>query len=347
MQNSGEKMMMVMDHLELSTRCSSSQVHHQAWPSSSSSFRPIFFTRCCNSHDLKQSVDGGFKQGFSFAAAAASSSSCLKRGESIALQSKGSGDSMPPAYNDELRTRTSADEVRKEILECYALVQKLGKGVVYFGSSRTKTDHPHYLQAMELGREVALLLNCTSWTGVGPGMMDAVTQGALQAHKPVGGFKISNEGGTWTNSCVHPYLSDHTYLTCQFFSARKHGLADAGVRDNQADHTAYVSLPGGVGTLDEMFEILTLIQLKRLGSAFPVPFLVLNYDGFFTGLIQFLKSCQEWGMLSAGELDSLWKVCNTNLEALEYLADFYCISDSDRLYRNTLNDMNRLQSFHV
>jgi len=52
-------------------------------------------------------------------------------------------------------------------------------------------------------------------------------------------------------------------------------------------------------------------------------------------------------MLSAGELDSLWKVCNTNLEALEYLADFYCISDSDRLYRNTLNDMNRLQSFHV
>jgi predicted Rossmann-fold nucleotide-binding protein len=108
-----------------------------------------------------------------------------------------------------------------------------------------------------------------------------------------------------------------------------------------------VSLPGGVGTLDEMFEILTLIQLKRLGSAFPVPLLVLNYDGFFTGLIQFLNSCQEWGMLSAGELDSLWKVCNTNLEALEYLADFYCISDSDRLYRNTLNDMNRLQSFHV
>jgi hypothetical protein len=113
MQNSGEKMMMVMDHLELSTRCSSSQVHHQAWlSSSSSSFRPIFFTRCCNSHDLKQSVDGGFKQGFSLAAAAAaSSSSCLKRGESIVLQSKGSGDSMPPAYNDELRTRTSADEV--------------------------------------------------------------------------------------------------------------------------------------------------------------------------------------------------------------------------------------------
>lgn len=115
MQNSGEKMMMVMDHLELSTRCSSPQVHHQAWPScsSSSSFRPIFFTRCCNSHDLKQSVDGRFKQGFSFAAAAAaaSSSSCLKRGESIVLQSKGSGDGMPPAYNDELRTRTSADEV--------------------------------------------------------------------------------------------------------------------------------------------------------------------------------------------------------------------------------------------
>jgi predicted Rossmann-fold nucleotide-binding protein len=235
-------------------------------------------------------------------------------------------------------------QVRKEILECYALVQKLGKGVVYFGSSRTKADHPHYLQAMELAREVALLLNCTSWTGVGPGMMDAVTQGALQALKPVGGFKITIEGGTWTDSCVHPYLSDHTYMTCRFFSARKHGFADAGVRDNQADRTAFVSLPGGVGTLDEIFEISTLIQLQRLGSAYPVPLLVLNYDGFFTGLLQFLKSCQEWGTVSAGELDTLWKVCNTNLEALEYLADFYGISESDRLYRKTLQDSSNRPS---
>jgi hypothetical protein len=46
--------------------------------------------------------------------------------------------------------------------------------------------------------------------------MDAVTQGALQALKPVGGFKITIEGGTWTDSCVHPYLSDHTYMTCRW-----------------------------------------------------------------------------------------------------------------------------------
>ncbi len=52
---------------------------------------------------------------------------------------------------------TDTLQVRKEILECYALVQKLGKGVVYFGSSRTKADHPHYLQAMELGQEVSPL----------------------------------------------------------------------------------------------------------------------------------------------------------------------------------------------
>jgi len=133
-------------------------------------------------------------------------------------------------------------------------------------------------------------------------------------------------------------------LFYRFFSARKHGFADAGVRDNQADRTAFVSLPGGVGTLDEIFEISTLIQLQRLGSAYPVPLLVLNYDGFFTGLLQFLKSCQEWGTVSAGELDALWKVCNTNLEALEYLADFYGISESDRLYRKTLQDSSNRPS---
>jgi len=47
-------------------------------------------------------------------------------------------------------------------------------------------------------------------------MMDAVTQGALQANKPVGGFKIFSEGGAWVKSCVHPYLPKETYITCRY-----------------------------------------------------------------------------------------------------------------------------------
>lgn len=142
-------------------------------------------------------------------------------------------------------------QVKKEILKCYELIHKLGKGVVYLGSSRTKPDHPDFVQAMELGREVkpfglpiahsrapilylkcssvlvlfaasrikllqvAFLLDCTTWTGAGPGMMDAVVKGALQAGKPVGGFKISKEAGEWTSSNFHHYLENHVYYTCR------------------------------------------------------------------------------------------------------------------------------------
>ncbi|XP_042519677.1 probable cytokinin riboside 5'-monophosphate phosphoribohydrolase LOGL10 isoform X2 [Macadamia integrifolia] len=171
--------------------------------------------------------------------------------------------------------------------------------------------------------EIANLLDCTSWTGVGPGLMDAVTKGALQAGRPVGGFKIGREAGEWTATNFHPYLPPETYLTCRFFSARKHGLVDAAVRNAASDRTAVVALPGGIGTLDEVFEVLTLIQLERIGSELPVPFLLMNYDSFYSKLLGFLDDCEDWGTVSKGEVASLWKVCNDNSEALEYLKKFY------------------------
>ncbi|XP_027127221.1 probable cytokinin riboside 5'-monophosphate phosphoribohydrolase LOGL10 [Coffea eugenioides] len=222
--------------------------------------------------------------------------------------------------------RTSPTEVKKEIEECYKLIHRLGRGVAYLGSSRMGPNHPHYTQAFELGREIAGLLDCTSWSGAGPGLMDAATQGALQAGKPVGGFKIGKEAGEWTATNFHPYLPSEAYLTCRFFSARKHGLVDAVVRASGSDKTAVVALPGGVGTLDEIFEIMALIQLERIGSSLRVPFLLMNYDSFYEKLLEFLDNCEEWGTLSKGEVSSLWKVCGNNTEALSYLAHFYGLS---------------------
>ncbi|KAL2322744.1 hypothetical protein Fmac_027123 [Flemingia macrophylla] len=178
--------------------------------------------------------------------------------------------------------------------------------------------------------EIASLLDCTSWSGAGPGLMDAVTQGAMLAGKPVGGFKIGKEAGEWTASNFHPYLPSQNYLTCRFFSARKHGLVDAVVRSSDFDKTAVVVLPGGIGTLDEMFEIMALIQLERIGSELPVPFLLMNYDSFYSKLLDFLNDCEDWGTVSKGEVASLWKVCNSNSEALAYLEEFYCISSGDQ-----------------
>ncbi|KAK4797293.1 hypothetical protein SAY86_029619 [Trapa natans] len=221
--------------------------------------------------------------------------------------------------------RKSPCEVMKEIEQCYALINNLGRGVVYLGSSRMGPDHVHYSKVFELGREIAKLLDCTSWSGVGPGLMDAATKGALDARKPVGGFKIGKEAGEWTTSNYHPYLPAESYLTCRFFSARKHGLVDAAVRKTSSDRTAVVALPGGIGTLDEMFEIMALIQLERIGSDLPVPFLLMNYDSFYSKLLDFLDDCKHWGTVSQGEIESLWKVCDSNCQALEYLSEFYSL----------------------
>ncbi|CAL9017955.1 unnamed protein product, partial [Prunus brigantina] len=93
----------------------------------------------------------------------------------------------------------------------------------------------------------------------------------------------------------------------RFFSARKHGLVDAAVRSRSSDRTAVVT-------------ILALIQLERIGSELPVPFLLMNYDSFYSKLLGFLDDCKDWGTLSNGEITSLWKVCDSNSKALAYLA---------------------------
>ncbi|KAL9236239.1 hypothetical protein vseg_010936 [Gypsophila vaccaria] len=219
--------------------------------------------------------------------------------------------------------RTSPHQVRLEIERCYKLIHRLGRGVIYIGSARPGPDHPHYVQSLELSKEIAKLLNCTTWTGAGPGLMDAATKGALQAGKRVGGFKIEKEAGQWSSSGSHSYLPPDTYLTCRFFSARKHGFVDAAVRNSPSDRTAVIALPGGIGTLDEIFEILALIQLHRIGSELPVPFIVMNYDAYYSKLLEFLQDCERWGAIAKGELDPLWKVCDTNQEALTHLARFY------------------------
>ena len=68
-------------------------------------------------------------------------------------------------------------------------------------------------------KQIARLLDCTTWTGAGPGLMDAAIQGALEADKPIGGLKIAKEAGEWTSSGFHPYLPSETYLTCRYLNA--------------------------------------------------------------------------------------------------------------------------------
>ena len=236
------------------------------------------------------------------------------------------------------KNRQSVTTIGEELKLVYDLVERNGRGAIYLGSSRIDKEHVYFARSKSLAKAVGVLLECTTWSGIGPGLMDAVTLGGLEANGKASGILIlmgekeerdNIEGKVMRRQKTrkHPYLNESQYATCSFFSARKHGLVDAGGRNGKEDtKTAFFCLPGGIGTMDEFAEILTLFQLRRIGSEEKVPFLLMNYDGVFDKLLEFITvSCVEHGLVNEGEMEEHLKVCSTNEEALEYLKRFYAL----------------------
>lgn len=216
--------------------------------------------------------------------------------------------------------RDSAQQVQNELLACYALIERMGRGVVYYGSARLKTDSVYWQRAVELGGAVAELLGCTTWSGGGPGMMQAASEGAMAAGYPVAGIRIQREAGTTIRSAS--YLKPEVAVVCKFLSARKVALVDAGVRMMEGDRTAYIFLPGGLGSCDELFELLTLMQLGKLGTKAPVPLIVVDWDGYWSGMMDFLLTCVKNKTVGATELKDVI-LAKTNQEVLDALAMSY------------------------
>ena len=122
-----------------------------------------------------------------------------------------------------------AGAVQRELLACYELIESIGRGVVYYGSARLKADNPHFVRSRELGKMVSQLLGTPTWTGGGPGMMEAASLGAMDAGKPVAGIRIEREAGTKVRSAAQSYLKPEHAVFCKFLSPRKVALVDAGV----------------------------------------------------------------------------------------------------------------------
>ena len=140
-----------------------------------------------------------------------------------------------------------------------------------FGSARFKTDHPYY----ELGREVGARLarrGFTVMTGGGPGIMEAANRGA----KDVGGRSIGCNIELPQEQQPNPYVD--RFVTFRHFYVRKVMLVKYSY--------AFIALPGGFGTLDEIFEIATLVQTGKV-SEFPI---VLMGREYWRPLIDFVRN---------------------------------------------------------
>jgi len=246
--------------------------------------------------------------------------------QELALQSYYSGGTRLHRRNADDLMLGSGKAIASEIGGCFEGIREVGRGIVYFGSARFEPGTPLYEKAKDLARRLAATLQCPSWSGGGKGIMGAVTHGAKAAGQKVGAVRISREASDVPGKAPPGKNPLHdTTVFCQFMASRKIGLTDAGMRVQESDKTAVVVMPGGIGTLDEAMEILVLGQLNKMGTNYPVPVLLVNYDSFYDGILNWLESAEKAGALSRKELSSL-KVVSTNDEAVEYLAKFYGVA---------------------
>lgn len=211
-----------------------------------------------------------------------------------------------PTINDSLMSHESWKifQVMAEFVEGYERLVHIRPSVSIFGSARTLVDHPVY----QLTHDIALALSNAGFsvvTGGGPGVMEAANKGAVKGKSLSVGLNIvlPNE------ECSNEY-QDISLRFRHFFTRKVMFVKYA---------SAYVVMPGGFGTLDELAEILALIQTKKT-RRIPV---VLVDSKFWAGLIDWFKTnLVNEGMISEEDLD-LFSIADTPEEVVQALQNFY------------------------
>jgi hypothetical protein len=169
-------------------------------------------------------------------------------------------------------TQNRIDRISEEFKNGFTLIKNSELSVTFWGSARTPSDDPMYIKAEKLASRIATELDHSIITGGGPGIMAAGNCGAYDAGGKSIGLTIKLPYEQKTNLC----LTHH--MDFKYFFARKVCLAFAA--------EAYVYFPGGFGTLDELFEILTLVQTKKIE---PAPAIILVGKKYWKGLDKFIK----------------------------------------------------------
>jgi len=213
----------------------------------------------------------------------------------------------PKDWN-EIKTNNSWQifKIMSEFVEAFEKLASIGPCVSIFGSARTESSHEYY----KLAEKTAYLLTKKGFgviTGGGPGIMEAGNKGAHFA----GGKSVGLNIDLPFEQSSNPYIDNDKLLTFKYFFVRKVMF----MKYSQG----YVVLPGGFGTLDEMFEALTLIQTKKI-AAFPI---VLVNKSYWGGLMEWIRTTLLKERNISPEDMELFQLVDTAEEAVKVIEDFY------------------------
>lgn len=198
-------------------------------------------------------------------------------------------------------------KIMSEFVEGYERMAKIGPCVSVFGSARTKEDNPYYQLAIEIGEKLAKA-GFGVITGGGPGIMEAGNQGA----KKGGGKSVGLNIDLPFEQNYNPYIDPEHNLEFNYFFVRKVIF----VKYSQG----FVILPGGFGTLDELFEAITLIQTKKINNR---PVVLMGHE-YWDGLVEWVTRVMLEKEHNIAETDLKYlKVVDTADEAVKYIEDFY------------------------
>jgi uncharacterized protein (TIGR00730 family) len=191
-----------------------------------------------------------------------------------------------------------------ELVEGFDRLSGVEPAVTIYGSARIGSDNPLYIQTEEIAYRLGKL-GFSIITGGGPGIMEAANRGGLRAGVRSLGLNIELPEEQTVNS----YTTES--ITFKHFFARKVMLVKYA--------TAFVIMPGGLGTLDELTEVLTLMQTKKI-RPFPV---VLYQSDYWNGFLSWLKSTiLDNGYISEEDI-GLLRVCDNPDEVVEAMDMWY------------------------
>jgi uncharacterized protein (TIGR00730 family) len=193
--------------------------------------------------------------------------------------------------------------IMAEFVDSFEVLSQVGPGVTVFGSARMLSDNPYYNSAVELARGLARH-NLAIITGGGPGIMEAANKGAALAKGKSVGLNIELPHEQKGNRFANIPINFH------YFFSRKVCFVKYSI--------GFVFMPGGFGTLDEFFEVLTLVQTQRIPE-FP---LILFGKKHWQGLIRWMKDRLEGAeYISPGDLN-LFNLTDDPQEAINIILDY-------------------------